>query len=57
MKKEMVSKITEQNLNEVLNKIRKQVIQYLNDAGESMADLTEQELIDYIKNCPLLNNK
>jgi endonuclease III len=57
MKKEMVSKVTEQNLNEVLNKIRKQVIQYLNDAGESMADLTEQELIDYIKNCPLLNNK
>lgn len=57
MKKEMVSKTTEQNLNEVLNKIRKQVIQYLNDAGESMADLTEQELIDYIKNCPLLNNK
>lgn len=57
MKKEMISKVTEQNLNEVLNKIRKQVIQYLNDAGESMADLTEQELIDYIKNCPLLNNK
>lgn len=53
----MVSKITEQNLNEVLNKIRKQVIQYLNDAGESVVDLTEQELIDYIKNCPLLNNK
>lgn len=53
----MISKVTEQNLNEVLNKIRKQVIQYLNDAGESMADLTEQELIDYIKNCPLLNNK
>lgn len=57
MKKEMISKVTEQNLNEVLNKIRKQVIQYLNDAGESMANLTEQELIDYIKNCPLLNNK